>query len=573
MSLLLEAMKKAEEAKRLRMRAEPSLEGAEPSEGPLLQQAEDTEIPKPEAGSANLEFPQLDTTEDAPIPASSTLELAPLTFESSSADAGAPQAPASQEVGTESSAEDQARLAAAANRLGQRKSSGSGLELVSQPTPAEPTDSKADAQEAPAPQPAAEEVLVTQAPAAAVSAPPPQPVINPTSAPTTAPATPAQTNVSATTGTAMPKPSPKAAQALFDTKKPGNKAQPKRLIAVAAVGLIALGGVSAWLWWKLNGANSLASSSLVLNNPPPSQVPAAGANPPDSAAPTPAATPAPAEHAAAPSATTPVTPPAEAPSAPVVATQPSTQTSPASQPATSSNTALPAAPPPPSGSTAKLAPPSPPAKDGGKLIEVAPASADHEIRFVRSESSPTIPPNVTFGYEAFQRGELSRAAEFYRRAFEADPHNRDAMLGLAAIAAKRGRLEEARQWYHRLLAEYPTDEAARSALLALGDSKDPARTEARLKQAVEEQADPQAAAALGAFYAGRGQWTEAQQYYFRAYSLAPDNPDFAYNLAIGLDNLGERKLAAEYYRKALNLADKHGFSFDKATVARRLETL
>ena len=61
---------------------------------------------------------------------------------------------------------------------------------------------------------------------------------------------------------------------------------------------------------------------------------------------------------------------------------------------------------------------------------------------------------------------------------------------------------------------------------------------------------------LGNQYAQQGRWAEAQQAYFRAYAGDPENPDFAYNLAVSLDQLHQTKLALEYYRRALALAAK-----------------
>ena len=50
---------------------------------------------------------------------------------------------------------------------------------------------------------------------------------------------------------------------------------------------------------------------------------------------------------------------------------------------------------------------------------------------------------------------------------------------------------------------------------------------------------------------GLAGWPDAQQAYFRAYSSVPDNADYAFNLAVGLDRLSQRKLALSYYQRAL----------------------
>jgi uncharacterized protein HemY len=58
--------------------------------------------------------------------------------------------------------------------------------------------------------------------------------------------------------------------------------------------------------------------------------------------------------------------------------------------------------------------------------------------------------------------------------------------------------------------------------------------------------------ALGNLYARQGRWSEAQQAYFQAYALEPDNADHLFNVAVSLDHLRQKKLAAQYYRMALD---------------------
>jgi len=53
-------------------------------------------------------------------------------------------------------------------------------------------------------------------------------------------------------------------------------------------------------------------------------------------------------------------------------------------------------------------------------------------------------------------------------------------------------------------------------------------------------------------------WAQAQQAYFQAYHLEPANPDYAYNLAVGLEHLSQSTLALGFYRRALQLASARG---------------
>ena len=79
--------------------------------------------------------------------------------------------------------------------------------------------------------------------------------------------------------------------------------------------------------------------------------------------------------------------------------------------------------------------------------------------------------------------------------------------------------------------------------------------------------------ALGNEYARQGRWGEAQQAYFKAYTEDPDNPDFAYNVAVSLDHLRQPRLALEYYRRALALGVKRSASFDQSSARKRVKEL
>ena len=145
-----------------------------------------------------------------------------------------------------------------------------------------------------------------------------------------------------------------------------------------------------------------------------------------------------------------------------------------------------------------------------------------------------------------------------------EPRNRDAFLGLAAVAARAGRWDEAAEFYARILAFHPTDPIAQTALISIGAS-DEERRESRLKALLLEE--PRAAYlhfALGNLYAEQSRWSEARLSYFNAHRFDVSNPDFAYNLAVSLDHLLERGSALDFYREALALAQGRSASFETA---------
>jgi len=189
--------------------------------------------------------------------------------------------------------------------------------------------------------------------------------------------------------------------------------------------------------------------------------------------------------------------------------------------------------------------------------------------------APQIDPRVAAGYAAYQAGDLAAAREAYRRALGGDPTNRDALLGMAAVETRAGRYDAADKLYRRLLQADPRDPHAQAGLLALrSDMTDPVAAESRVKTLLAQ--DPGANVlyfTLGNEYARQGRWAEAQQAYFKAFAADPDNPDFAYNVAVSLDHLRQPKLALEYYRRALALAARRSASFDQTAARKRAQEL
>jgi tetratricopeptide (TPR) repeat protein len=201
----------------------------------------------------------------------------------------------------------------------------------------------------------------------------------------------------------------------------------------------------------------------------------------------------------------------------------------------------------------------------------APESSD--IRVARGVKTGPLAGQLGSAYQAFNGGDLSSARQQYEAALQHDPNNRDALLGLASIATREQQPQQAAGYYLRLLELDPQDGAAIAGLVNLRQG-DPAQNELRLKGVLA--AHPDAAPvhfALGNLYAQQGRWQEAQQAYFQAYSAAPANADYAYNLAIGLDRLNQGKLAATYYQRALTLSQDSAATFDRAALRKRLQEL
>jgi tetratricopeptide (TPR) repeat protein len=149
------------------------------------------------------------------------------------------------------------------------------------------------------------------------------------------------------------------------------------------------------------------------------------------------------------------------------------------------------------------------------------------------------------------------------------------LLGLAAVEMRTQRFEQADAIYQRLLQANPRDPHAQAAMLALRSQvADPVQAESRIKSLLAS--DPEASVlnfALGNQYAQQGRWAEAQQVYFKAYAADPENPDYAFNLAVSLDQQRQPALALEYYRRALALAEKRAANFSPEAARIRAQQL
>lgn len=312
-----------------------------------------------------------------------------------------------------------------------------------------------------------------------------------------------------------------AARNVFTAKQsrpePGNR---PFLLAVAALGLLAAAGIGIYFWLQLR------PSAALIRLPSPTSPLAVRDRSPDKPLPLP----------------------------PVAAREPSP-----------SPTVAASAP-----IQARL-PPREPARP-------APAIDQRQLPPIRiTTRQPVVSPALIQAYDALQAGDLARAEKIYGRVLADEPHNTDALRGLAAIAAAQGKPREASAYYLRILEANPRDGGAVGGLASLGgrgSDADPLAEESRLRTLLATQpSEPALHFALGNLYARAGRWSDAQQAYFQAYTQAPDNPDYLFNLAVSLDQLHQAALAAQYYQKALAAAAVRPAGFDRQQAETRLRQL
>ena len=195
------------------------------------------------------------------------------------------------------------------------------------------------------------------------------------------------------------------------------------------------------------------------------------------------------------------------------------------------------------------------------------------IKVLRTDTAPRIDPGVQQAYQALNDGQLASARQQYEAVLRQETSNRDALLGLASVALREQQGAQAAALYVRLLELNPDDGVALAGLISLRQG-DVVQSESKLKAILARSPDSGPVLfALGNVYAKQRRWPEAQQQFFRAYSAAPGNPDYAFNLAVGLDQLNQPKMAASYYARALALAQTAPAAFNQAAAQARLREL
>ncbi len=315
---------------------------------------------------------------------------------------------------------------------------------------------------------------------------------------------------------------------LFAAKAPQADGRKRLLVALSAGALLLLAAGGGYVYVAINKPGLLISAQQA-NSPPFSQAPVVSSSPPENQAPLPD------------------TGVVQA----VVMDEPEDAPSPEAKPAPYA--ALTAA-----------------RNREARAVEVAPESA---VRVSRG-TQPEINPDLTQGYQALQEGRLEAAQATYRRLLQQEPRNMDALLGMAAVAARSGNPGEAGRLYLRALDVEPKNAFAQAGLLNLLGSADPAGSEAKLKRLLADQPSAFLYFALGNLYAAEGRWPDAQQAYFQAHHLASANPDYAFNLAVSLEHINQPRPALTYYQRALQLLGRDGMAtFDRAAVETRIVQL
>jgi len=257
--------------------------------------------------------------------------------------------------------------------------------------------------------------------------------------------------------------------------------------------------------------------------------------------------------------------PAPAPAAPVsggtVATlQPPIPAAPLLMPLSETGEKDKAAARPAAGASATGNPPQPPAAAQAPAAPApAPAAARDTIKVTPGgRAPPAVNPLLAEAYAALTEGNFESSQRLYHQLQRSEPGNVDALLGLAAIALRQGDSNQAVKHYLAALERDPRNTYAQAGMIAIVGGADPLAAETRVKQLIARDPSAYLYFTLGNVYVDQNRWPDAQQAYFQAHHLQPDNADYAYNLAVALEHIGQPKTALDYYRRAVQAAAAKG---------------
>lgn len=209
--------------------------------------------------------------------------------------------------------------------------------------------------------------------------------------------------------------------------------------------------------------------------------------------------------------------------------------------------------------------------------------ADKSNRDIKSSPALSIQKNnkldpvgekLDAAWLAYEGGRYDVAKVMYKDILSIEKNNRDALLGLGAIAVIEKDNAVARDVYLAVLEQDPRDSMATAALASLHDESALESDEQYLISMLEKNPGAQHLNfALGNNYAKQNKWQSAQQHYFDAWQSDDENADYIFNLAVSMDQLNKQQQAVNFYKDSLVKAVNKQVSFSRQAVQKRIKEL
>lgn len=203
------------------------------------------------------------------------------------------------------------------------------------------------------------------------------------------------------------------------------------------------------------------------------------------------------------------------------------------------------------------------------------ATASSAVSFQKTKTTDPVTEKLEAAWAAYDAAEYNQAKKLYKDVLNSEGNNRDALLGLGAIAVIERNDAVARSVYSLLLKQDPRDPIAITALASLRNNQTATDADERylLNMLQNSPDDTHLNFALGNIYAQQNKWKLAQQSYFNAWQHDNENADYVFNLAVSMDQLGKQKQAIDLYRDCLRKAGNKQVSFARETVQKRITEL
>lgn len=193
----------------------------------------------------------------------------------------------------------------------------------------------------------------------------------------------------------------------------------------------------------------------------------------------------------------------------------------------------------------------------------------------RTHKKDPVADKLDAAWLAYEGAHYAEASKLYKEVLLLEKNNRDAYLGLGAIAIIEKDNEQARRVYLSLLELDPRDPIATAAISSLHSDDASLETDEKYLLSMLQK-NPQVSHlyfALGNIYSRQSKWKAAQQAYFSAWQADNDNADYLFNLAVSLDQLGKKEQALRFYKDCLLSAENKQISFSRDAARNRINEL
>ena len=215
-------------------------------------------------------------------------------------------------------------------------------------------------------------------------------------------------------------------------------------------------------------------------------------------------------------------------------------------------------------------------------VQRSPAAATGKVRneagtvsFQKTNKTDPVAEKLDQAWQAYDDARYNDAKSLYIEVLNNEGNNRDALLGLGAIAVIEKDSLAARDIYLSLLNQDPRDPIAIAAIASLQSDGVSLQEDEKFLQNMLLK-NPNAAHlnfALGNVYAQQEKWKSAQQSYFNAWQQDIENADYIFNLAVSLDQLGKPEQAVNFYRDSLSKSNNKQVSFSREDVQKRIKEI